>query len=179
MENENKLKQDIDSGRLMTKLSVITAVGSLTIAIIIGSTGKMGGTDIYSLAIFPYIMVVIFSLAAMIYGILCSSAAREQEEKALLKKRKKDQSFDVEEDVRFTAERSFENYQKYTPYFLAALGAVLTVIVMLMFLRQWTTRPPDSKIIPTIPQNSAFVSIIFMTISVFAGAFCIGQSREK
>ena len=178
MENENKLNQDIDSGRLMTKLSIITAIGSLAIAIIIGATGKMGGTDIYSLAIFPYIMVVIFSLAAMVYGMMYSGTAREQEEKALLQKRKKGQTFDAGEDVRFTTGRSFENYKKYTPYFLAGLGAILTIVLMLIFWRTWPIRPPESEIIPTSPQNSAFVSIIFMTISVFAGAFCIGQSRE-
>ena len=179
MENENKLKQDIDSGRLMTKLSIITAIGSLVIAIVIGSTGKMGGTDSYSLAIFPYIMVIIFSLASMVYGIMYSSAAREQEEKSLLRKRKHEQNFDVNEDVRFTAERSFENYKKYTPYFLAALGAILTFTIMYLFLKQWSLRPPESKIVPSLPQNSAFVSIIFMAVSIFAGAFCIGQSRES
>jgi regulator of protease activity HflC (stomatin/prohibitin superfamily)/putative Mn2+ efflux pump MntP len=177
MENENKLKKDIDSGRLMTKRSIITAIGSLIIAIIIGSTGKMGGTDIYSLAIFPYIMVVIFSIAAMIYGIMYAGTARELEEKALLQKRKQGQTFDANEDVRFTTGRSFENYKKYTPYFLAGLGAILTIIIMLMFARSWSLRPPASEIAPSSPQNSAFVSIIFMAISIFAGAFCIGQSR--
>jgi regulator of protease activity HflC (stomatin/prohibitin superfamily)/putative Mn2+ efflux pump MntP len=179
MENENKLKQDIDSGRLMTKLSIITAIGSLIIAITIGATGKMGGTDIYSLAVFPYIMAVIFSVAAAIYGIMNTGAAREQEEKSLLQKRKEGQAFDADEDVRFTTGRSFENYKKYTPYFLAALGALLTIVIMLMFLRQWSIRPPESKIIPANPQNSAFVSVIFMAISIFSGAFCIGQSRSK
>lgn len=179
MENGNKLKQDIDSGRLMTKLSIITAIGSLLIAIIIGSTRKMGGTDIYELAMFPYIMALIFSIAAMIYGILSTATAREQEEKALLQKRKVGKAFDADEDVRFTTERSFENFKKYAPYFLAVLGTVLTVIIMLLFLRQWTIRPPESKLIPSSPQNSAFVSIIFMAISIFSGAFCIGQSRDR
>ena len=85
----------------------------------------------------------------------------------------------IEEDVRFTAGRSFENYKKYAPFVLAGLGALLIAWIAGSFYSAWAARPEEIKNLPADPKLSAFVSGIFMLISVFAGAFLVGQSRTK
>lgn len=182
MVDKQSLGREIDNSRLMTKLSVLGGVGSLILAILIlvlGITSKFAGSDTFNLAIVPYILATLFAFSAMIYGLMSTSAAQEEEEKLLLENRKQNNILSIEEDVRFTAGRSFENYKKYTPFVLAALGAIIIAWIVGSFYSAWAARPPEMKNLPPAPNLSAFVSGLFMLISVFAGAFLIGQSRTK
>ncbi len=182
MVDKQSLGREIDNSRLMTKLSVLGGVGSLILAVLIlilGIASKFAGSDTFNLAIIPYVMATLFAFSAMIYGLMSTSSAQEEEEKLLLENRKQNNILNIEEDVRFTAGRSFENYKKYAPFVLAVLGALIIAWIGGSFYSSWAARPPEVKNLPSDPNLSAFVSGLFMLISVFAGAFLIGQSRTK
>jgi len=182
MVDKQSLGKEIDNSRLMTKLSVLGGVGSLILAILIlvlGIASKFAGSDTFNLAIVPYVLATLFAFSAMIYGLMSTSAAQEDEEKLLLENRKQNNILSIEEDVRFTAGRSFENYKKYAPFVLAGLGAIIIAWIAGSFYSAWAARPPEVTNLPADPNLSAFVSGLFMLISVFAGAFLIGQSRTK
>jgi len=182
MVDKQNLGKEVDNSKLMTKLSVLGGIGSLILAImilILGIASKFAGSDTFNLAIVPYLMATLFAFSAMVYGLMSTSASREEEEKSLLENRKKKNILSIEEDVRFTAGRSFENYKKYAPYVLAALGAIIIAAIVGNFYSAWAARPPEIKNLPADANLSAFVSGIFMLISIFAGAFLIGQSRTK
>ena len=182
MIDKQNLGKGTDNSRLMTKLSVLGGIGALILAILIlilGISSNFAGSDTFNLAILPYCLATLFAFSAMIYGLMSTSASQEEEEKQLLENRKKSKILSIEEDVRFTAGRSFENYKKYAPYILAALGAIITAAIVYGFYSSWGARPESIKILPESANLSAFVSGIFMLLSVFAGAFLIGQSREK
>jgi len=182
MADKQNLSKEVDNSKLMTKLSVLGGIGSLILAILIlilGIATKFAGSDTFNLAIVPYLLATLFAFSAMVYGLMSTSAAREEEEKLLLENRKKNNILSIEEDVRFTAGRSFENYKKYAPYVLAGLGAIIIAAIVPNFYSAWAARPEEIKNLPANAINSAFVSGLFMLLSVFAGAFLIGQSRTK
>ena len=182
MVDKQSLSKEVDNSRLMTKLSVLGGIGSLILAILIlilGIASKFAGSDTFNLAIIPYILATLFAFSAMVYGLMSTSAAREEEEKLLLENRKQKNILSIEEDVRFTAGRSFENYKKYAPFVLAGLGVLIIAWIVSSFYSALAARPDEIKNLPADPNLSAFVSGIFMLISVFSGAFLIGQSRAK
>ena len=182
MPDKQSLGKEVDNSRLMTKLSVLGGIGSLILAILIlilGIATKFAGSDTFNLAIIPYLLATLFAFSAMVYGLMSTSAAREEEEKLMLKDRKKKNVLSIEEDVRFTAGRSFENYKKYAPFVLAGLGAIIIAAIVSNFYSAWGARPDEIKNLPPDAVLSAFVSGIIMLLSVFAGAFLVGQSRTK
>ncbi|MFA7230288.1 MAG: SPFH domain-containing protein [Victivallaceae bacterium] len=176
MEKERNVREEADNSRLMTKLAIIGGVGSIFLVILILILGTWAGSNVFSLSILPYTLAAIFAVAAMIYGIMNASATGEEEEKKLLEKRKEGMSaFNIEEDVRFTAGRSFENYKKFAPYALALIAAIVSAVIIVLFVREWTVRM--AMPVPKNVLHAAFVAAIMMIISVFAGAFFIGQAR--
>ena len=182
MVDKQSLSKEVDNSRLMTKLSILGGIGSLILAILIlilGIASKFAGSDTFNLAIIPYLLATLFAFSAMVYGLMSTSATQEEEEKLLLENRKQNNILSIEEDVRFTAGRSFENYKKYAPFVLAGLGAIIIAWIAASFYAAWAARPEEIKNLPADPELSAFVSGIFMLISVFAGAFLVGQSRSK
>lgn len=182
MLDKQNLGKEVDNSKLMTKLSVLGGIGSLILAILIlilGIASTFAGSDTFNLAIVPYLLATLFAFSAMVYGLMSTSAAREEEEKLLLENRKQKNILSIEEDVRFTAGRSFENYKKYAPYILAGLGAIIIAAIVSNFYSAWAARPAEIKNLPADPNLSAFVSGIFMLISIFSGAFLVGQSRTK
>jgi regulator of protease activity HflC (stomatin/prohibitin superfamily) len=181
METDKVLRENIDNSKLLVKLSIIGGIGSAVMAIlvlILSGISSWAGSDVFALSILPLALTAVFSLGSMIYGILAASAAQEDEDKRLLEKRKENIAvINVNEDVRFTAGRSFENYKKYTPYFLAAFAAAITFALLGLFWYYHSAR----TVIP-VPENalkSAFVAVMLMCICIFSGAFFVGQSREK
>jgi regulator of protease activity HflC (stomatin/prohibitin superfamily) len=179
METDKVLKENIDNSKLLVKLSIIGGIGSAFMALIVfilSGISSWSGSDVFALSVLPLILALLFAIGSMIYGILAGAAAQEDEDKILLEKRKEN-IINVSEDVRFTAGRSFENYKKYTPYFLAAFAAVLTFSLLGLFFYYYSSR----SVIP-VPGNalkSLFVSIILMFFCIFSGAFAVGQSRDK
>ncbi|QSH40190.1 SPFH domain-containing protein [Lentisphaerota bacterium ZTH] len=180
MEKKRNLREEVDSSRLMTKLSVIGGIGAAVLGVLVLTLGILKNfacSDTFALAVIPYTLAALFAFACVIYGLMSTAATREEEEKRLLEQRKENSAFNVEEDVRFTAGRSFANYKKFAPYVLAVMAALLTGIFIYLFARYWGVRV--KKAMPDSSQHVAFVAGIFMFISVFAGAFFVGQSRDK
>ncbi len=181
METDKVLRENIDNSKLLVKLSIIGGIGSAVMAIlvlILSGISSWAGSDVFALSLLPLTLAVVFAIGSMIYGILSASATQEDEDKRLLEKRKENIAvINVNEDVRFTAGRSFDNYKKYTPYFLAAFAAVITFSLLVMFWYYHSVR----TVVP-VPENalkSAFVAVILMCICIFSGAFFVGQSRDK
>ena len=183
MENKSDIRAAIDNARLMTRLSIIGGIAALVLLVLTLIFGVIRpefiGSDVFSLAVIPYVLAALFSLAAMIYGMLGTSASLENEEKLLLEKRRDSRALNVEEDVRFTAGRSFENFRRYTPYVLAILGAVVVGVLLSVFHNYWNGGRLTGKILPDNALHATVISFVMMLLSVFSGAFFVGQSRSK
>ena len=183
MENKSDIRAAIDNARLMTRLSIIGGIAALVLLVLTLIFGvirpEFTGSDVFSLAVIPYVLAALFSLAAMIYGMLGTSASLENEEKLLLEKRRDSRALNVEEDVRFTAGRSFENFRRYTPYVLAILGAVVVGVLLSVFHNYWSGGRLTGKILPDNALHATVISFVMMLLSVFSGAFFVGQSRSK
>jgi len=182
MENRTDLRAAIDRAKLLIRLSAISAVLSLVLFILVLILGiiksAFAGSDVFAMAVLPLGLATVFSIAALIYGMLLSAAAVEDEEKYLLARRKENTALNVEEDVRFTAGRTFDNFRRYAPYVFAGLGAFITGGLLWLFYRYWTTRVGGDPV-PDNALHSALVSAILMLIAIFAGAFYVGQSRTR
>ncbi len=181
MTSKNDIRAAIDNSRLMTRLALIGGIASLVLLVltfVLGAIqGRTGGADVFSLAVVPYTLAALFAFGGVIYGMLGTSAALENEEKLLLRKRSETNALDVEEDVRFTAGRSFENYRRFAPYVLAVLGALTVGLYLVYFQRSWGARLTETSIAGN-PLHAALVAAIMMLLSVFTGAFYVGQSRS-
>ena len=178
MATESEIRRAIDAGKLNTKLAVISWLLSAVMLIAVLVLNHFRGGELLRLAALPLALALLFGLGAMIYGMLARAASEEEEEKILLlRRRTENRALDVEEDVRFTAGRTFGNYQKFAPYVLAALGAIITASVLFAAWSAWKERGMAD--ITGNAVNYALVCAVLMLICVFAGAFYIGQSRVK
>ena len=140
-------------------------------------------SDTFAVVVIPYTIAALFGLAATLYGVFAKGAAIENEEKILLAKRRDSSMLSVDEDVRFTKQRSFENFAKYAPYVLGVIGAVLIGVIVLLFFRHWGARSEEFR--AAVMENSdsnpmymVFLSAVIGVISLFMGAFYNGQSRD-
>lgn len=88
MATNNDIRAAIDNSRLTTRLSVFGGIASLLLlilTIVLGMVrGEAGGADVFSLAVIPFSMALLFSLSSLVFGVLRTSAAQEEEEKQLL-----------------------------------------------------------------------------------------------
>ncbi|OGV35092.1 MAG: hypothetical protein A2020_15520 [Lentisphaerae bacterium GWF2_45_14] len=178
MPEKDAIHTKMGNARMLVLLSVLAALGSATLATVIIIPELVygwAGLDTYSLCLIPLLMSFLFSVATLLHGFLGGKSAQEDEEKELLAKRK-DRSFDVE-DIRFSSQKTFINYRKYAPYVITCLGALCIGISLALFWRQWSFRV--GYIAPVSALHTAFVSSILMIVSLFGGAFCLGQSRTK
>lgn len=178
MEKERVMQENLDNSKLLVKLAIISGIGCLILATLSGVLSSWSGSDVFALLLLPYVIAILFAIGAMAYGILGASAAQEDEDKRLLEKRKESVAvLNVEEDVRFTSGRSFENYKKVTPYFLTAIAAIVIFGTLFLYWHEWVVRA--ARPVASNALHGAFVAVIFMTLSVFSGAFLVGQSRDK
>lgn len=178
MPEKDAIHTKMENARMLVLLSVLAALGSAALAVLIIIPELVygwAGLDTYALCLIPLLLSVLFSLAALFHGFFAGKSAQEEEEKEILAKRK-DRSFDVE-DIRFSSQKTFINYKKYAPYVITCLGALCIGICLAVFWRSWGFRV--ASISPVSPLHAAFVSSILMIISLFSGAFCLGQSRIK
>ncbi len=180
-EDISGLSLKIEKCRLATKLSFVALVISFALwllALLAGPVYAWAGLDVFSLGVIPFGLAALFSASSLVRSLLMSKATLEEEEKILLEKRKetKNSIMDVSEDVRFTAGRSLANYEKYAPSSLAFLGFLASGLVLYFLWHGWAGRIGGSPL-PENPLNLAFVSALCMGLSVFAGAFLIGQSQ--
>ena len=182
MADNEKQKISVEAAGLLTRLSLISGILALAAGLGVVILGMMksdfAGSDTFTLALIPLALALLFSIGDFIYGILARAAADEDLEKILLAKRKEStHALDVEEDVRFTAGRTFANYVKYAPYVLNVAGALLCGIMVWLFWQHWGERL--AKPLPVNSLRSAFVSVVLMGICAFIGAFFVGQARQN
>lgn len=193
MSSKSEIRSIIDGSKLLIKLAIFGAVLAFALALAGLLTGVGSDTfvrsDIFAIGIIPYMAALLFAAGAIFYGLFRRTAAQEEEEKLLLMKRKDNVGIlNVEEDVRFTAGRTFENYKKYAPYVLSILGVLLIGSMLVYFYREWYTVRPESltenaalvkKVAHATPIQTIMISVIFMLVSIFAGAFFTGQARGE
>ena len=193
MSSKSEIRAIIDGSKLLTRLAVFGAILAFVLALAAMLAGVGGDTfiksDIFAIGIIPYLVSLLFAVGAIFYGMFQRAAAQEDEEKLLLMKRKDNVGIlNVNEDVRFTAGRTFDNYKKYAPYVLSVLGVILIGALLVYFYREWFTVRPEALVNDTklvreaahaTPVQTVVISVIFMLISIFAGAFFIGQARGQ
>lgn len=165
----------------MTRLAVIGGIFSICFLILTIVIGAMRGGDVFRFGMITYTLSALFSFGALIYGMLSTQAGLEDEEKLFLAERgaAENRALNVEEDVRFTARRSFENYRKFAPYALALAGAVITGGFLFYFNSLWGAREAGTVSMGGNALYTALIAIIMMLLNIFIGAFYVGQSRNK
>ncbi|MBE6366600.1 MAG: hypothetical protein E7052_01655 [Lentisphaerae bacterium] len=177
----------IDNAGVMTKLSAIGTVLSAVFALLLLILGvvksSFANSDAFAVVVIPYTVATLFGLAATLYGMFAKGAAIENEEKILLAKRHDNNMLAVDEDARFTQQRTFDNYVKYAPYVLSVAGAILIAVLALLFFQHWSERSAELReavlhSAPANPMYMVFLAAVLGVISLFAGAFYNGQSHE-
>ena len=139
----------IDNAGVMTKLSAIGTVLSGIFALLLLFLGvvksSFANSDAFAVVVIPYTVAVLFGLAATLYGMFAKGAAIENEEKMLLAKRHDNNMLAVDEDARFTQQRTLENYAKYAPYVLSVATAVLIAVLCMLFFKHWADRSAELR----------------------------------
>ena len=178
---KTNIQVSIDNGRLMTKLSVISLIFSVCFLILTAVIGSMRGGDVFRFGLITYTLSAIFSFGSLIYGMLSTQAGLENEEKQFLEERNvaENRALNVEEDVRFTAQRSFDNYRRFAPYALALVGAAVSCGFLFYFHSIWASRASTTVSMGGNALYTALIAIIMMLLNIFIGAFYVGQSRSK
>ncbi|MDD3117649.1 MAG: SPFH domain-containing protein [Victivallales bacterium] len=178
MEKDSQIKENIEGSKLLFTVSLFAFIGISAVTLLILFTGvisKWAGLDTYAIGIIPFMVAMLFAVAAAIFGKLSAAADYEAIEKKLLRERK-DSAFDTEGDVRFGAGHTFDNYSRFAPYVMSGLSILVITTLLVLFAREWGGLKLSE------PKNSlhvAFICVLLMFLSAFAGAFCLGQSRAK
>lgn len=177
MENKEEFKRSDDRARLLTKLSVIGGIVTLVLLIAVSILASKRGGDVLALSTIPYALGLLFAAASLIYSILFGSVQREEEEKQLLSKRMESRALNVEEDVRFTAGRSFANYTKFAPFVISVAAMVIIGLMLWKNVSMWNLREGAGVAMTGSPVHTALIAAVLMMVSALSGAFMIGQSR--
>lgn len=177
LENREDYKRTDDRARLLTKLSAIGGVGALLLLISVLILAANRGGDVLGLAAIPYALAVLFAGMSLVYGILFGAVQREEEEKRLLAKRMESRALNVDEDVRFTAGRSFANYTKFAPFVISVAAVVIIGLMLWRNVSIWNLREGVGVTMEGSPVHTALIAVVLMMVSALAGAFMVGQSR--
>ena len=177
MENREDYKRTDDRARLLTKLSAIGGVGALLLLISVLILAANRGGDVLGLAAIPYALAVLFAGMSLVYGILFGAVQREDEEKRLLAKRMESRALNVDEDVRFTAGRSFANYTKFAPFVISVAAVIIIGLMLWRNVSIWNLREGVGVTMEGSPVHTALIAVVLMMVSALAGAFMVGQSR--
>ncbi len=178
----------IDNAGAMIRLALFGTVLSVLAALLVLLLGvvksSFANSDTFAVGVIPYTIAVLFGIAAVLYGMFSKGAAIEGEEKMLLAKRRDNNMLAVDEDARFTQQRTFDNYAHYAPYVLAVVGAVAIAVLAGFFFKFWADRSAELrdavlKMSPANPMYMVFLAAVMAVIALFAGAFFNGQSREE
>ena len=137
MVKKSDIQRDIDSSRLITRMAAASGAAALVMLVLTEVLYAFRGGDVFILGSIPYALTLLFSVGTLFYGMLRTAAALDEEEKVLLAKRADTRALDVEEDVRFTAGRSFENYRRFAPYVLSVLALLIVGWLLLSEPISW------------------------------------------
>ena len=175
MADKSDIQRNIDSSRLITRMAAASGAISLAMLVLTIVLHSFRGGDVFGLGRIPYALALLFSAGAYFYGMLKTAAALDEEEKSLLAKRADTRALNVEEDVRFTAGRSFENYCRFAPYVIGVLAVLITGWLLYRSWGAFSGRAVSSLHGKAV--HSALIAAVMMLLSVFSGAFFAGQSR--
>jgi len=188
MESRVEIRSAIDSAGALFKLSIASMIasGGLLFVTLFWGCGvrSFAQSDVFSLAVVPYVIAFLNSLGAMFYAMLRKNAAMEDEEKLELARRRDSSILEVSEDVRFGANRAFENYTRFAPYVITALDALAIGLMLVFFYRFWNVGRPEALLslgttkVGGSPQSIAILAAVMMAVSFFTGAFISGQARS-
>lgn len=179
MKMEKRIQLKIDESNELKTISLVIGIYCVlsTLSILwIGIVKPWIGSDSFSLLIIPYLISLVLAINTCVLGFLSTKAAQEEEDKSLLEKRKEKKALETGEDVLFSASRTLNNYKKYSPYVIAVLNFILIAVILISFKMFWIARVDIP--VPVKPSQAAFLSALLAFISIFAGIFCVGQSRE-
>ena len=173
-----------ERSKIAMKIAIVALIESLfftILALVAGYGNGWSGIGTFTMGTIPFGVAVIFSVAAIFYGLLSGNAAEEEYEKELLKKRKESlhSIMDVSEDVRFTAGRTFSNYLKKAPQVFCIIA--LLFVALALFKAYGTPAAYGTVGLPA-PKNPmvlAFVCVISAAVALFTGMFLSGQSRTQ
>ena len=172
---------------LSQRISIISLIFSILISVVVfiaGPTTKWAGMEAFTLLLFPASISILYSLSAILYAMFSQRMLEEEEEKKLLEYRKKNVSslLDVDEDVRFTAAHTFDNFVRYVPTGLSLFVFLLSVPALLYFWKNsslGTEELAKLVIMPKSPINFAFLSAMLALFTFFFGIFLVGQSHVR
>lgn len=178
------LSAALERGKLSVKLAAVSAVTSFILCGVTFFARAFfydAAIDVFFMGFFPFLFALIFSLSAILRSKTFCRMLTEEEEKLLLERRKENVAsiLDVSEDVRFSAQRHLQNFDKYFPSVLAVVSALLGAFLTYIF---WTKEalPEDALVFDAlIMRNLAFLSIICAVFAFFGGIFLTGQSRVR
>ena len=179
------LSGTIERARLAGRIAIISLILSFLLALVVivaGPATKWAGMETFTLALYPVTLAFLFSLCALIHSVFLRKMAEEEQEKLILEQRKSNVNsiLDISEDVRFTAKRTLENFNRYIPSAISLLVFLLSIPAFWYFWRHSTLGAADTAslaLIPKNPINLAFLSAISALFAYFTGVFLVGQSR--
>ncbi len=181
------------NGVLSLVMLFFTALLTLVV-FLTDSVYEWSGLKIFALTLFPFVFALLFSLSAYIRSRLFKAAIREEQEKILLEKRKAQLNsiLDVSEDVRFTAQRSLSNFDRFVPGSLAVASFLLGLFLLYTLVQPQSGVPEAMQetggeivrewLQTGVPENAlnlALLSLIISALSFFSGIFLVGQSHER
>ncbi len=181
------LSGTIERARLAGRIAIISLVLSFILAVVVivaGPATKWAGMEIFTLSLYPVTLAFLFSVCALVHSAFLRKMAEEEQEKLILEQRKSNVNsiLDVSEDVRFTAKRTLENFNKYIPSAVSLLVFLLSVPAFWYFWKHSTLGSADPATLvltPKNPINLAFLGAISALFAYFTGVFLVGQSRIR
>lgn len=184
----NNLSAVYERGRLSRRLAISALIlsGCLSLVVFLaGPVYQWSGMPLFTLGLMPFVLALIFSLAAFWHALFFSRMVTEEEEKKLLEKRKSSVTslLDISEDVRFTAKHTLAMYEKYVPSSVALLcfllcGAGIAAFWTNTLLGGAATEAMGSTV-PKNPINLAFLCALSAAFSFIGGIFYVGQSHVR
>ena len=179
------LNGTIERARIAGRIAIVSLVLSFLFTVLVAVAGpalKWAGMETFTLSLYPAVLALVFSICALAHSVFLRKMNEEEQEKILLEQRKSNVNsiLDVSEDVRFTARRTLENYNKYIPSAVSLFVFLISIPAFWYFWRHSTlgaTETGTLVLTPKNPINLAFLCAISALFAYFTGVFLIGQSR--
>ena len=183
--NHGDLGGTIERARTAGRIAIISIFLSFLLTVVVAVAGpamKWAGMETFTLSLYPVVLALIFSVCALVHSVFLRKTAEEEQEKLILEQRKSNVNsiLDVSEDVRFTARRTLENFNKYIPSAVSLFVFLLSIPAFWYFWKHSTLGAADTATLiltPKNPINLAFLCAISALFAYFTGVFLVGQSR--
>lgn len=174
----------LERGRLCMRLAIISAAVSLILCGVVFFAADhfyKGLIDVFYMGLFPFFFALIFSCAAILRARFFCKMLEEEEEKILLEQRKENVAsiLDISEDVRFSAQRHLQNFDKYFPSVLAVISVIPGALLVYLYWTKEALAAEELVLDAGVLRNLAFLGIVCAVFAFFGGIFLTGQSRVR